>query len=112
MADAFKFSPMRYVVKRYPSRKVKYSGVDQNGFGSIVAENDQILVIKWPGGKHWAGRGLRPGYHSPCTDILQKDSDGRFTLLISWDHRQRKEVNSVQATATQSLTGTQNSQTN
>jgi hypothetical protein len=90
MSAAINIPQSRYSVKRFPEGKVKYPGVDQGGFGTIIAENEHVLVIKWPGGKHWAGRGMPSGYHSPCTDVLRKDQDGRFTLLISWDSVRKK----------------------
>ncbi|MDA1273593.1 MAG: hypothetical protein O2960_06020 [Verrucomicrobia bacterium] len=92
MADTINIPRPRYSVKRYPEAKVKYPGEDTGGFGTIIAENEEVLVIKWPGGKHWVGRGMPPGYHSPCTDVLRKDQDGRFTLLISWDSRRKQAV--------------------
>ena len=81
--------PTRYSVCSHPGGKVNYPGIDKGGFVTIIAENDRAIVIKWPGGKHWVGRGMAQAYHSPCTDVLRKDDDGRFTLLISWDNKRK-----------------------
>ena len=97
MPDTAQMPPTRYYITRNPEGKVKYSGVDRGGFGTVVAENDQILVIKWLGGNHWVGKGIR-GYHSPSTDVLRKDQDGRFTLLISWNNDQKRQGRNTEAT--------------
>lgn len=89
MPDTAQISPTRYYITRTPDGKVKYHGVDRGGFGTVVAENAQVLVIKWLGGSHWVGKGIR-GYHSPSTDVLRKDQDGRFTLFISWDNDRKR----------------------
>jgi len=88
MPDIAQIPPTRYHLTRNPEGEVKYSGVDRGGFGILVTENEHVLVVKWPGGSHWVGRGIR-GYHSPSTDILSKDQDGRFTLLISWTDKRK-----------------------
>ena len=82
----------RYRIDRFPNKKVTYPGVDRGGFGAIIAENDHIVVIKWPGGKHWVGRGIPRAQHPPSTDVLRKDEDGRATLLISWQNDRKKRV--------------------
>jgi len=89
MPDKDQIPPTRYYIHRSADGKVKYPGVDRGGFGDVVAENDQVLVIKWPGGSHWVGKGIR-GYHSPSTDVLRKDQDGRVTLLITWDSDRKR----------------------
>jgi hypothetical protein len=97
MPDAAQIPPTRYNITRYPEGKVKYPGVDKGGFGTVVAENDQILVIKWLGGSHWVGKGIR-GYHSPMTEVLRKDQEGRCTLLISWDNDRKRQGRNTEAT--------------
>jgi hypothetical protein len=76
--------PTRYTVTVVPGGRAKYAGVDRGGFGTVIAENDRALVIRWPGGTHWVGRGIR-SYHPASTDVLHKEQDGKYSLLISWD---------------------------
>ena len=87
MSEAVARKAARYFINRDQDGNITYGGVDKGGLGTLVAENDHVLVVKWPAGKHWAGLGLGPAYHPPSTDVLQKDEDGRVTLLISWDNR-------------------------
>ena len=96
MPDTAQMPPTRYYITRNPEGKVNYHGVDRGGFGTVVAENDKVLVVKWPAGKHWVARGRPPQYHSPSTEVLRKDEDGMFTLLVSWstDRRKREQTKS------------------
>jgi len=87
MSEAIERKATRYFVHRDEEGRVTYAGVDKGGGGTVVAENDQLLVVKWPAGKHWVGRGMQPAYHPASTDVLEKDKDGSATLLISWDNR-------------------------
>lgn len=80
----------RYAVSRRPDGKISYIGIDNSKPGTPIAENEQVLVIKWPAGKHWVARGRPPAYHPSRTDVLRKDEDGRFTLLISWEADRKK----------------------
>ena len=82
----------RYILTRHLDGTVEYHGVDKGGHGEVMAENERVLVIKWRSGSHWVGRGIPRAYHSPSTDVLRKDEDGRFTLLISWDDRRKPRI--------------------
>lgn len=57
-------------------------------FSDEDAANDRTLVIRWPGGSHWVGRGIR-SFHPASTDVLHKDHDGKCSLLISWNTGRR-----------------------
>jgi len=84
--------PARYNIDRLPNGRVKYPGVDRGGFGEILVENAHTVVIKWPSGKHWVGRGMPPTYHPAMTEVLRKDEDGKVTLLISWKKERKKRA--------------------
>ena len=81
----------QYFVTRDDAGQIRCSGVDKGGAGIVLAENDEVLVVQWPAGKHWVGRGMKPAYHAASTDVLKKDDDGRFTLLISWESRRNQQ---------------------
>lgn len=80
----------KYSVTRYEDNKntVSYAGLDMGGRGTIIKENEDTLVIKWPGGSHWVGRGHR-SYHPPQIHVLQKPTgvEPKHTLLISWENK-------------------------
>ncbi len=89
MSESLAKSPIRYFVYRNNAGEITYNGVDKGGPGIVLAENENLLVVEWPTGKHWFGRGIQPSYHPASVDVLVKDQDhdGRFTLLISWEKR-------------------------
>ena len=87
MSETTTTKTTRYFVNRDEASRIRYNGVDKGGLGTVIAENDRVLVVEWPAGKHWVGRGMQPAYHPARTDVLNEDEDGRFTLLISWEKR-------------------------
>jgi len=87
MSEATAKRITRYFVNRGETGEIHYNGVDKGGPGAVIAENEEVLVVAWPAGKHWVGRHMQPASHPASTDILKKDADGRFTLLISWENR-------------------------
>lgn len=50
---------------------VKQSGVDHGGYGQVVKENDDYIVVKWPSHSYWSGRGFPRGYASPQTTVYK-----------------------------------------
>jgi len=90
----------RYFINRNDAGQIRYSGVDKGGAGTVLAENDDVLIVEWPAAKHWVGRGIQPAYHPGSTDVLRKDEDGRFTLLISWEKRRSPRPKPATQTAT------------
>ena len=87
---AIQTKPTRYAVHCTADGEAVYVGIDRGGSGRVIAENAEVMVIKWAGGKHWVGRGVPQAYHHPRTDVLRKDEDGRFTLLISWENDRKQ----------------------
>jgi hypothetical protein len=85
MSESTSKTVTRYFVNRTATGEIRYNGVDKGGAGTVLAENDKVLVVEWPSGKNWVGRGMQPAYHPASTDVLRKDEDGRCTLLISWE---------------------------
>jgi len=69
---------------------ITFGGVDMGGRGKILHENKNIVVIKFPAGKHFAGRGFQ-GYHSPSTYVLEKDQakPGWGSLIVSWANKRK-----------------------
>ena len=68
---------------------VTFVGVDMGGVGQIVAEKDKILVVKFPAGKHWSGRGSQ-SYHSAKTIVLERDRDSDwYRTLVGWQHKRK-----------------------
>lgn len=79
-----------YLVRRHIANgqvKISFAGIDMHGLGDIVAEQGDVLVVKFPAGKHWSGRFMPAAYHSPSIYVLQKrqDKSGRYNLVINYD---------------------------
>src|SRR5437870_5379365 len=91
MSEPIAKKTTRYFINRDQAGNISYNGVDKGGPGTVIAENNRVLAVRWPAGKHWIGLGLGGAYHPASTDVLQKDDDGRFTLLISWDNRKTEK---------------------
>ena len=41
-------------LRRVETNQVIEPGVDRGGNGIIIAENESVIVIKWPGSSYWA----------------------------------------------------------
>lgn len=85
-----------YLVRRHivgDTVKISFAGIDMHGLGDVVVEQNDILVVKFPAGKHWSGRFMPAAYHSPSIYVLQKraDKSGRYTHLINWDVTRAKK---------------------
>jgi hypothetical protein len=89
MSETITKRTTRYFLSRTETGAIRYNGVEKGGAGTVLAENDEVLVVEWPCGKHWVGRGMQSAYHSASIDVLRKDEDGRFTLLVSWEKRSK-----------------------
>lgn len=80
----------RYKIIRQSDGSISFSGCDMGGRGSLVAENKEVVVVKFASGKHFAGRGCQ-NYHSPSIYVLRKDKDGWAYPLIKWDVTRNKK---------------------
>lgn len=68
---------------------IRYSGVNMDSIGTVIAENKNILVVKWSGGTHSSGRGMKRTYRPSLIHVLQKplvEGDVHM-LLIEWENR-------------------------
>lgn len=81
----------RVKIERNEDGKVRFNGIDMGGLGEVVAENKEYIVVKFPAGRHWTGRGLPPSYHSPETIVLRKPDqpNGWHYPVIQWDNKRR-----------------------
>jgi hypothetical protein len=52
--------------------KVRIRGVDHGTLGIVLAENDDLIVIKWPGHTAWLGRFQEREYVSPEICVCEK----------------------------------------
>lgn len=80
----------------YEDGRVVMRGVDHGGYGQILARNPRAIVVKWPGGTHWASIGQRV-YHSPQTvvyHIVETNDDYpdrvKAEALISWENSRKR----------------------
>lgn len=53
------------------SARVKLRGIDNGGWGQVLAESDEFMVVKWPGHKYWSGRGMQ-SYSPPIVTVYRK----------------------------------------
>ena len=56
--------------------RVYMLGVDMGGGGTILAETERHVVVKWPGSMGWCGRGERK-YYSGEICVYEKGLPGK-----------------------------------
>jgi hypothetical protein len=59
--------------------EIRLAGMDTAKL-SIIAENDEYIVIKENGANHWSGRGEQT-YCPPEITVYQKEGDQLFPLI-------------------------------
>ena len=78
-------------LRRVETNQVIEPGVDRGGNGIIIAENESVIVIKWPGSSYWAGPGVR-GYDPVSRAVYQIDAVTdraiKVTPLIGWEGKE------------------------
>lgn len=77
------------VVTGIETGSILFSGYDMGGRGSIVHQREtadtHCLVVKFPSGKHFAGRGEQ-AYHPPSIYVLEKQRvQARFRVVCYWE---------------------------
>lgn len=82
------------VLKVSDPEAVEMIGVDYGGYGKVIAQNPNAIVIKWPRGTHWAGVGMEREYHPAQTAVyrvIKHKEKGRIQVeaLISWENTRK-----------------------
>jgi hypothetical protein len=72
---------------------VRFPGVDMGGLGKVLAQNNGVIVVKWPANMGWYCRGSRK-YYSPRTAAYAKDktisdTEWEVTELIAWGPKKK-----------------------
>lgn len=86
-------SPRRYKLMRLGDDQAKMSGVE-GGFGTILSEDDQCIVIRFKGYSYNPGSrysGLK-SYQPAETYVLLKGEDDWYYYLSSWENRKKKKA--------------------
>ncbi len=68
--------------------KVRMDGIDYGGPGTVLAVNEEVIAVKWPGSMGWGGIGQARVYHSPDVAVYRIQTNAGAMLdcrgLIEW----------------------------
>ena len=78
-------------LRRKETNQVIEPGVNRGGNGIIIAENESVIVVKWPGHSYWSGRGEQD-YQPVSRAVYQIDAVTdraiKVTPLIGWEGKE------------------------
>jgi hypothetical protein len=72
----------KYMIRYHQNFKFEVLGIDYGGLGTVLAENEDYIAVKFPAGRHWSGIGTT-SYHHPKVIIFEKVGNKKL-LFIGW----------------------------
>jgi hypothetical protein len=80
-------------LERLADGRVLIRGVDHGALGIVLAENEDLVVIKWPGRTCYLDRMSGSRYYSPEVFVCRKElRDGECVVkpLLGWNAGRKK----------------------
>lgn len=84
------------VIRNPKTGGIQFGGIDMGGSGTVVSEDGDILVVKFPSSSGWNGRGCPRIYVSPSIFVLHRNKEAKlsgstwYSIFISWEVKNRK----------------------